>query len=262
MSAGTVFDDKAARKLEAVYRTPDVVEQRAAILEALNLKPGERALDIGCGPGFLAADMARVVGPTGHVAAVDSSADMVAMTRKRCSAMPWVRVDEADARALPYPDESFDAAAAVQVYLYVRGLPHALTGLRRVLKPGGRALVLDTDWASVVWHSTDRPRMHRILTAWEDHFADAHLASRLAAALRHTGFALMRQSVLALFNPAYERETYSAGMIPVIRSFVEGRHGISREEAGAWADELRERGADGTYFFSLNRYLFLAAKPR
>jgi len=262
MSRGAVFDDKAARKLEAVYRTLDVVEQRAVVLEALDLKPGERVLDIGCGPGFLVVDMADVVGAAGRVEAIDSSANMVAMTRARSLPTPWVGVEEADATELPYPDESFDAAAAVQVYLYVRDLPRALAELRRVLKPGGRALVLDTDWASVVWHSTDRARMRRVLAAWEEHFVDAHLASRLAPALRHAGFHLVRQRALALFNPAYDRETYSAGMIPVIRSFVEGRHGISREEAGAWADELRERGADGSYFFSLNRYFFLAAKPQ
>jgi arsenite methyltransferase len=262
MSADAVFDDKAARKLEAIYRTPDVVEQRNAVLEALDLKPAERVLDIGCGPGFLVADMAGIVGQSGRVDAIDSSANMVAMTRARSVAAPWVEVREADAAALPYPDASFDAATAMQIYLYVRDLSRALAELHRVLKPGGRALVLDTDWASVVWYSTDRPRMRRVLAAWEEHFVDAHIASRLAQALRRAGFQLARQSALPLFNPVYDRETYSAGMISVIRSFVEGRHGISREEAGAWADELRGRGADGSYFFSLNRYLFLAAKPR
>lgn len=261
MSAGAVFDDKAATKLEAIYQTPDVVEQRRATLEALKLQPGEHALDIGSGPGLLLVEMAAEVGPAGRIEGIDRSAEMVAAARARCAGLPWVGIEEADAAGLPYPDGSFDAATAVQVYLYLKDLPAALGELRRVLKPGGRALVLDTDWDSVVWRTSDRARMARVLAAWEEHFVDAHLASHLAPMLREAGFEIERLRVLPLLNPVYDEATYSAGMLRVIRAFVTGRHGISREEAGAWADELRTRGRDGSYFFSLNRYLFLARKP-
>ncbi len=50
MSAGAKFDDKAAKMVEAIYQTPDVAEQRRAVLRALALTPGERVLDIGGGP--------------------------------------------------------------------------------------------------------------------------------------------------------------------------------------------------------------------
>ncbi len=261
MSADAKFDDKAAKRLEAIYQTPDVVEQRRAVLRALALRPGERVLDIGAGPGLLLAEMAAAVRPAGRVEGIDTSASMVEMARARSAAMPWVGVREADATALPFADGAFDSATATQVYLYVRDLARALAELHRVLRPGGRALVLDTDWDSVVWHTTDRARMARVLAAWEEHFVDAHLASRLAPALRRAGFSIEQQTALPLLNAQYDEATYSAGMIKVIRAFVEGRNGITREEAGAWADELRARGADGTYFFSLNRYLFLAVKP-
>ena len=259
---GAVFDEKAAKRLEALYQTPDVVEQRRAILAALALKPGERVLDVGCGPGLLVAEMAEIVGKRGHIEGIDNSANMVAMTRARCVEMSWVGVKEADAHALPYGNSSFDAAAAAQVYLYARDLSKALSELYRVLKPGGRALVLDTDWDSAVWHTLDRARMRRVLEAWEEHFVDAHIACHLAQALRAAGFRIERQCALPLFNPAFDEASYSGGMLHVIRAFVAGRHGISREEANAWAEELRERGRDGSYFFSLNRYLFLTVKPR
>ena len=261
MSAGAKFDGKAAKQIEAIYQTPDVVEQRRAVLQALAPSPGERALDIGAGPGLLTAEMAAAVGPAGRVEGIDTSASMVEMARARCAAMPWVALRQDDAMALPFPDGAFDAATATQVYLYVRDLDRALAELHRVLRPGGRALVLDTDWDSLVWHTTDRARMARVLAAWEDHFVDAHLPSHLAPALRRAGFRIERQTALPLLNSYYDEATYSAGMIDVICAFVEGRNGITHEEAGAWASELRARGADQTYFFSLNRYLFLAIKP-
>src|SRR5262245_31695044 len=105
-----LFDAETARKVEAVYLTPDVVVQRRATLEVLQLAEGERVLDIGSGPGLLAHEMATAVGHTGRVSGIDTSEPMLDMSRQRCVAQPWVEFRQADATRLPYPDGSFDAA--------------------------------------------------------------------------------------------------------------------------------------------------------
>jgi 23S rRNA U2552 (ribose-2'-O)-methylase RlmE/FtsJ len=65
------FSDEAARKLEAIYSSADVVAQRRAMLDRLSLRPGESVIDIGCGPGFLCEEMAVAVAETGTVVGVD-----------------------------------------------------------------------------------------------------------------------------------------------------------------------------------------------
>ena len=65
MSATLRFDEDASRRVEKIYTTPDVIEQRQTILRALALQPGERAIDIGSGPGLLACEMAVAVGRAG-----------------------------------------------------------------------------------------------------------------------------------------------------------------------------------------------------
>src|SRR5262245_24101266 len=98
MSAGTqLFDAETARKVEAVYLTPDVVAQRSVTLEALQLAEGERVLDIGSGPGLLAHEMAAAVGSKGRVSGIDTSEQMLDMSRKRCAAQSWVEFLQADA---------------------------------------------------------------------------------------------------------------------------------------------------------------------
>jgi arsenite methyltransferase len=72
-----------------------------------------------------------------------------------------VGIGRGDATALPFPDGAFDAAAAVQVYAYVEDLDMALAELFRVLRPGGRAVVLDTDLDSMVWHAEARDAWSR-----------------------------------------------------------------------------------------------------
>jgi arsenite methyltransferase len=57
-----------------------------------------------------------------------------------------------------------------------------------VLRPGGRVLVLDTDWDSIVWRSGDDERMERVLAAWEEHLVDPHLPRSLKGSLERAGF--------------------------------------------------------------------------
>lgn len=153
MTTPIAFDDRVARALERMYQTPDVVGQRSRLLQALALRPGEHVLDVGVGPGLLAGDMAATVGEKGHVAGVDQSEAMVAMARTRCEAWPWTDFQLADATALPFEDGRFHAATATQVYEYVADMDAALAELARVLAPGGRAMILDTDWDSLVWYT-------------------------------------------------------------------------------------------------------------
>ena len=254
------FDDEAARQLLAIYVTPDVVSQRSDFLRALDPKPGERVLDVGSGPGFLAGAIADAVGSRGIVHGVDISEPLLAVARRHCAHQPWVEFHRADATKLPFPDQDFDAVISTQVLEYVREVNAALAEIYRVLRPAGRVMIVDTDWDSIVWHSPDPDMMRRILAAWEQHAADCHLPRTLSNRLRQAGFQVETERVIPLFNPAYNPNTYSNRVIETIVSFVSGKGGIGRAEAETWAKELRQAGERGEYFFSLNRYMFLAKR--
>jgi len=75
------FDEEATKKLLAVYVTPDVAAQREQFVRALAPRPGERVLDVGSGPGFVAGAIAEAVGSTGAVSGVDISEAMLAAAR-------------------------------------------------------------------------------------------------------------------------------------------------------------------------------------
>lgn len=112
------YDETAADRLEAVYLGADVVAQRADTLARLALRPGERILDIGSGPGFLAASMADQTGPDGKVVGVDISKPLLERAARRNS-RAWLSYHYADATDLPFDDGTFDVVVSTQVAEYV-----------------------------------------------------------------------------------------------------------------------------------------------
>jgi SAM-dependent methyltransferase len=94
---------------------------------------GQRALDVGCGPGALTSELVRRLGPD-HVASIDPSASFVEATRQR---HPGVDVRQATAEALPFPDASFDAAVAQLVVHFMSDPIRGLLEMQRVTRNGG-----------------------------------------------------------------------------------------------------------------------------
>jgi arsenite methyltransferase len=199
--------------------------------------------------------MAEEVGADGRVHGIDPSDSMLAIARRRETPVEYGR---GDALALPFGDEQFDVAVSTQVYEYVDDIERALAEARRVLRPGGRLLVLDTDWDSIVWHSSDRERMDRVLAAWNEHLADPYLPRRLPTLMRAAGLELADAAIIPILNHGADRNTFSAGMLGLVAAYVAGRGGVTVDETRAWADDLKSLGDD--YFFSLNRYLFVAKR--
>jgi ubiquinone/menaquinone biosynthesis C-methylase UbiE len=257
-----VFDDDAVRKLETLYRTRDVRRRRALVSAALAAAPGERVLDVGCGPGFYVEELLEVVGPTGAVVGVDGSPQMLAAAARRCSGKGNASFAEGDATALPVEDASFDRALCVQVLEYVADATTALGEICRALRPGGRAVVWDIDWSTVTWHSEEPERMARVLAAWDDHLTHASLPRTMGARMRAAGFADVAVEGHGFATASLDPEAFGTGVaLGLIEDYVAGRPAIGPEVATAWAAEQRELGERGELFFCVTQFCFTGVRP-
>jgi arsenite methyltransferase len=243
------FTDDMARIQRAVAQCRDIVLRYSQMLEALQLRRGERVLEIGCSGGLLTSEVAQCVGPTGDLRAIDISADQIAAAQHRCAELTWVTCQVADARSLPYADGTFDLVYGHQVFEYVTPLETALREVHRVLRLGGRCAVVATDWNTAVWHSEHPDRMQRVLTAWAAHSATPNLPSILGAQLRQAGLELLRQTPMPMINRSYHGHSFSYWVARLIQAFVVGRQVITAVEAEAWLQEFDALEQQGAYFF-------------
>jgi SAM-dependent methyltransferase len=254
------FDRRLVERLERIYATRDVLRRRELVHAALDVRPGDRVLDVGCGPGFYVTELLDAVGPEGSVVGVDVSADMLAVAAKRAEGHDNVTLHEADATSLGVPHASFDRALCVQVLEFVPDVAAALREMHRALRPGGRVLVWDVDWATVSWHASDAELMRRVLAAWDKHLTHPSLPRILAALLRDAGFEDVRMDAYPFATTELIPDAYGGSLVPLLEQYVAEQGGMSQEEAKAWADEQRRLGERGEFFFTVTQFRFTATR--
>jgi arsenite methyltransferase len=163
------------------------------------------------------------------------------------------------ASRLPFDDATFHAVMSSQVFEFLDDVAAGLAEMLRVLRPGGRVLIHGTDWGALLWHASDPERMVRMMRTWDRHLADPHLPQTLARKLSDAGFTNVRATPIVRLETEYDPSSVSAILMKFVVGYVVSQ-GVSQDEADAWADDLRALGSRGTYFFSLNEYIFTADK--
>lgn len=121
-----------------------------------HLRPGDRVLDVGCGPGTITADLVDVVGPEGSVVGVDNAAEVIDQAVARYTAADTASSNlvfaVGDAMNLGYDDNTFDVVHAHQTLQHLHDPVGALREFDRVTRPGGTVAVRDADYAAMTWY--------------------------------------------------------------------------------------------------------------
>lgn len=252
------YDEEAARKQGQLAASADMVAQRRNMLEILDPQPGETVLDVGCGNGFFARDMAGSVGRSGNVHGIDGSSAIIEMARNACPAGEFRTGDATD---LPYGEEMFDVVTASQVLCFIANMEPAVREMYRVLKPGGRIVILDTDWQSIVWNCSDRALMQRALALMTSDYENAHVPRTLSVHLKAAGFEVTSRTTHTILNWDRDPDRYAQHIVASLEKLAGKSDAFSDSDWAAWQADQAATEAAGVFMFSLNRYLFSATKP-
>jgi ubiquinone/menaquinone biosynthesis C-methylase UbiE len=239
----------------------DLSDQRNRTLEALSPKAGGALLDIGCGLGHLCRDAELMMGQESCVIGLDKNRDNLAFAASVDTGS--CRYIQADALALPLKPHSIDYAACIQVAEYIPDTRALVSGVQRVLRRGGKAVFVTTDWRSLSWSAADSALIEAIKALWCKHCVHPDLHASLAHHMEAAGLDVQRSWVHTIRNSRYDQTQYSYGLVQIIRSFARlTRPSHSRSAVvDSWHSQIQELQEQGKYEFRLDRVFHLVGQP-
>ena len=169
---------------------------RAWERDQLRLRGGQRLLDVGCGLGEATLALAEDLGEDGEVIGIDVSAEMLRVARARATAAKCrVRFTVGDACALDEPDDCFDAVRCERTLQWLTDSGAAIAEMGRVVRPGGRVSLIDTDWSTFAIDVGDEDLAARVREAMRtERGRPSNIGRRLHDLARAAGLSLVART--------------------------------------------------------------------
>jgi ubiquinone/menaquinone biosynthesis C-methylase UbiE len=229
--------------------------------ELLALQPGHRVLDVGCGTGDDVRAIAALVRPGGCATGIDGSAAMIAEAQLRSTASDLpVEFRVGDAHHLEFADQTFDGARADRTLQHLAAPAQALAEVARVLKHGGRCVVVEPDWDSLVIDASDRTLTRTILAFRCDSYRQGWIGRQLARLLTRTGFVDVQVNGICFTLSDYATADGIFGLEKAVMNAAAAAV-ISQTAAEGWLNDLRTASAAGVFFCAVAAFVGVARKP-
>jgi len=241
-------------RLDAYEQMFEWRPQNAPLLEPAKLAPGQIVVDYGCGPGGLAVELARRVAPNGRVVGVDLNAaflERAAARAKRDGVVSLVSWKQGDGEKLPLESRFADRVICKNVLEYVTDVGATLSEFRRVLKPGGLAHAIDSDWGLFAVEPLGAERMAELFQAASSAYKTPHIGRKLYNEFRAAGFNDVKVQILASAD-------VKGRMSPIVFNMLGYARASGRMPAAkldSLVADLKQSLEDGTFVLILPQFL-------
>ncbi|MBD3005523.1 methyltransferase domain-containing protein [Streptomyces sp. 5-10] len=229
-------------------------DYKGRMLDALELRAGLTVLDAGCGPGADLPALAEAVAPGGTVIGVDRDQEMLDAAAARGAARSCVELRRGDVHALPLDDAAVDRARTDRVLQHVDDPARALAEFHRVLRPGGRLVMAEPDWDTLVVDHPD-PALSRAYTRHitERVIRNATIGRELTRLATGAGFRVPEVIPATQVFRDVRAADRVFGFERTTRRAVEAGY-LAEDQAAEWLHHL----ADGPFFASATLYVVVA----
>ncbi|NRA01729.1 MAG: methyltransferase domain-containing protein [Myxococcales bacterium] len=247
-------------RLEAYEKMFEWHPRMAPLLEPADLRPGQTVVDYGCGPGLLTLELARRVGPDGHVHGVDINTSFVERARRRLAGQGLgdrVTIHRIDRDGLPLPDAAADRVVCKNVLEYVDDPAATLAEFRRGLRSGGLAHTIDSDWGLLTVEPLGPEPIAELFEAARPAYRTPLIGRRLYGLFRAAGFCEVTVRVLA------GADTHGR-MLPILSnmaSYARASGRMQDSRIDRILEDARDAAEAGTLLLLLPQFLVTGAAP-
>lgn len=244
--------------METSHALPTAQSYKQAIVEQLALSVGATILDVGCGTGQDALDLARAVGPHGRVVGIDNSETMLEVARARAAnAQLPVEYVLADATQLPFADASFDGCQASRVLGHLREPEQALAEMVRVARTGARIVVADGDLDLIAVDIPDRALARKVIHAACDQMVQGWMGRQMPRLLRAAGLsAIWVEGRLMPLDYAFFQMAFRG-----VLQRAQAAGAVSEEELTRFWEALEQAEHEQHFFARVGGFVVSGRKP-
>jgi ubiquinone/menaquinone biosynthesis C-methylase UbiE len=251
-----------AAALEERAQALDQLQVNEALVDALDPVAGEQILEVGCGSGVLCRQVAPTVAPGGKITGVDISPEFLRIAQRYAASTDlsnFIQWGAGQAQVLPFNDASFDGVFAARLLLHVSDPQPVLNELARVVRPGGRVVVMDWDFDTVAVDHSDRELTRRVMHWRCDHYGGNNWSGRQLWGQMAAAGLVNVKAVPVVSVAHHENDSLTLSLFKAAEVARDGG-AIAPGEYDTWIGELKTSLSTERFFASIVYFIVVGER--
>ena len=242
---------------------PDIIDQWKFYIEKLDLKKGDKVLDIGCNSGDAERLMVNCSPQIEKVVGIDINKDKITEARNKIETSfqrNKIEFKTMDANNIKYENCYFDKIICAETIEWIEEPLKVLSEVKRVLKPNGIFILEHTDFDTQVFTTNRLDLTREIINKFSDIGPNGIIGRKLLGLCNKAGFEKVEPLIYTVINEKLNKSYYSYQIANMMKEWLIDQELIEEKKINDWLNDMKKIDEKGEFFYSINRNIVVCYK--